>query len=124
MDKLDKVGTDLRRNILVTSGDRSPFEAWQAYADYLSGGNLAAFCCAKHYRHGWEQCGKQPTSNHCRGLAADCLVEAQKKGSTPPQWVNIGDLAVVRKALRDRGLCLPVGSGETWHVEVGDTWNS
>lgn len=117
--KLERVGTEVRQNITITSGKRSPHEAWHAYADYLRGGNLAAHCCDRTFPHTWKQCGRKPTSNHCISRAADCLIDTSDRGP-----VNIGESAPARKALRRNGLCLPIGFGETWHVEVGDTWNS
>lgn len=118
--RLNRVGRDCRRLVLVTSGHRSPYRQWVAYMDYLRGGELAAPCCGKHWLHTWSQCGRSCQSNHCRDRAVDCLIE----GSGADDWHNIGEDAHAREALRRNGLCLPVGSGETWHVEVGDVWRS
>lgn len=105
----------------MTSGDRNPREAWAAYQDYLRGGTLAAKCCSKGWPHTWAECGKRPQSNHARGRAADCIAQTHRRGG---EFVNIGEVPEMRVAMKDVGLCLPVGSGETWHVEVGNTWRS
>lgn len=117
--RLNNAGRLIQRRIIITSGDRNAREAWEARMDYLRGGNLAAQCCWLVGFHTWEECGKSPYSNHARGRAADCVVETRHRG-----WVNIGEVRRARKAMRRRGLCLPVGSGETWHVEVGSSWRS
>lgn len=117
--RLNNVGRAIQRRIIITSGDRSPREAWEARMDYLRGGNLAAQCCWLVGFHSWDECGKTPYSNHAKGKAADCVVETRSRG-----WVNIGEHRKARKAMDRRGLCLPVGSGETWHVEVGEIWRS
>lgn len=117
--KLRKVAKAYGHPVRITSGRRTDYEAWAAYADYLNGGNLAAYCCEKHYRHPWAQCLRHPTSNHCTSRAADVQAQLPWGG-----WVPIGEIPACRKLLRKYGCCLPVGSGETWHVEEGHTWNS
>lgn len=102
----------------ITSGRRTAYEQWIAYMDYLSGGILAAPCCDQHYVHGWSQCHQQCASNHCVSKAADCTI------ASPFGEQNIGDWERARRELRHHGLCLPVGNGETWHVEVGTSWRS
>jgi len=116
--KLNQVGRRVRAPIKITSGLRTPREQWAAYQDYLHGGILAAPCCSKHYLHAWSECLRQCASNHCSSRAADC--EILHNG----EWLNIGLVDTARKAMRRIGLCLPVGSGEVWHVEVGSTWRS
>lgn len=86
--------------------------------DYLNGGILAAPCCSRHYWHAFEDCLRQCASNHCKNRAADCVIDT-KHGQ-----VNIGTLEIARREMRKHGLCLPVGQGEVWHVEVGNVWNS
>jgi len=117
--RLNRVGRDLRRTIVITSGQRDWRSQHAAYMDYLAGGTLAAPCCSKHYPHHLEDCLRQCQSNHCKGRAADCVIE-QSDGT----FLNIGDSRKARAAMTRRGLCLPVGDGEVWHVEVGNTWRS
>lgn len=119
MRRLNNVGRELQRPVIITSGRRTNLEQHRAYMDYLEGGTLAAPCCSKHYRHAWAECLRQCASNHCVGRAADCVLEAPGGG-----YVNIGEDQAARRSLRSHGLCLPVGSGETWHVEVGSVWRS
>lgn len=104
--------------ITITSGRRTLHEQWAAYQDYLRGGTLAAPCCGRHYLHSWAACWRDCASNHCRNRAADCTI------ASPGGEVNIGDWPRARHAMRGHGLCLPVGQGETWHVEIGDYWAS
>ncbi len=117
--RLDKVGRHLRRPITITSGKRNAQEQWFAYMDYLQGGTLAAPCCTKNYTHKWSECRRECASNHCRSRAADCVV-TMADGRT----FNIGEIHRARQKMKAVGLCLPVGAGETWHVEVGNTWRS
>lgn len=105
--------------VRITSGRRTAYEQWVAYQDYLRGGTLAAPCCGLGTLHQWRRCQKQCASNHCVSRAVDCEVELEN-GS----WVDPGQWSEFRGAMRQRGLCLPVGSGETWHVEVGQVWRS
>lgn len=121
LTRLNRVGRTLKRQIRIDSGRRTNYEQWVAYMDFLSGGNLAAPCCWKHWAHPWSQCARQCASNHCINRAADCSVQARRSGTV---FHSIGDDPQARKAMRVWGLCLPVGSGETWHVEVGNAWNS
>lgn len=118
--RLNNAARDTQLHWLLTSGRRTPREQWEAYQDYLRGGTLAAPCCAKHYPHPWAECGRQCASNHCSSRAADVVVVMRDGSST----VNVGEYAPARDALRRHGLCLPVGSGETWHVEAGSLWRS
>lgn len=117
--RLNNVGRACRAPITITSGKRGSREQWAAYMDYLRGGILAAPCCPLHYVHAWADCQRRCESNHCRSRAADCVIRPQ--GSAE---VNIGEWPPARREMRSHGLCLPVGSGETWHVEVGSTWRS
>lgn len=117
--KLARVGKTLGHRVRVTSGLRTAREQWFAYQDYLSGGTLAAPCCSKHYPHSWAHCLRQCASNHCCSRAADVEAWSPEKG-----WVSIGLLPQARRAMKRVGLCLPVGSGEVWHVEVGSVWCS
>lgn len=117
--RLNRVGRDIGHPIYIYSGQRTWLEQHRAYMDYLNGGVLAAACCPKHYRHKPSDCLRQPTSMHCQGRAADCGV-LWTNGST----TNIGQVVEARASMRRHGLCLPVGSGEVWHVQVGDTWLS
>jgi hypothetical protein len=117
--KLHRVARRIRRELVITSGDRNAREAWEARMDYLNGGTLAAQCCDRTDRHSWAECGKTPWSKHADGRAAD--VELVRRNA---KRVNIGESDRARAAMRLEGLCLPVGAGETWHVEVGTTWNS
>lgn len=112
--RLNNVGRACQSQITITSGRRGPKAQWRAYQDYLRGGTLAAPCCAKHWPHSWEDCGRQCASQHCASRAADCTMRG----------ANIGEIPCARREMRSHGLCLPVGYGETWHVEVGTTWRS
>ena len=118
--KLNNAARDIQLPLRITSGRRTPYEQWVAYQDYLRGGTLAAPCCGQHYLHAWASCQRQCGSRHCQNRAADVVVELD--GGR--QLVNVGEYLPARQALRRKGLCLPVGSGETWHVEVGETWRS
>ena len=118
--RLNRVGRECRRTLLITSGRRTNYEQWLAYMDYLRGGTLAAPCCSRQYVHEWSECLRDCRSRHCASSAADVVVIRSRGRGT----VNIGESKRARKAMRRNGLCLPVGSGETWHVEVGDSWLS
>lgn len=120
--RLNRVGRRTGRLVRIDSGRRTPYEAWAAYQDFLRGGNLAAFCCFRHYLHSWAECGKTPSSNHCINRAADCSIQRHRDDSSG--FTSIGNVQVARDAMDAVGLCLPVGSGEVWHVEVGETWRS
>lgn len=115
LTKLDHVGDDLHRKILIQSGKRTAYEQWVAYQDYLRGGNLAAHCCWKTWLHSWEECGKQPTSNHCRSRAVDCGVIG-KSG----QYHSIGLYKGAIETLERHGLVLPLWQPgrwlEPWHT--------
>lgn len=118
--RLNNAGRQIQLQLLLTSGYRYPREQWEAYQDYLRGGTLAAPCCALHYPHSWAECQRDCCSRHCQNRACDVVVVLKEgQGS-----VNVGEYPPARKALRGHGLCLPVGQGETWHVEVGETWLS
>ena len=117
--RLNNTGRACRAKITITSGKRGNLAQHNAYMDYLNGGTLAAPCGWKNYVHSWAECPKDCRSNHCASKAADCLIENPEGGT-----VNIGELPKARREMRHHGLCLPVGQGETWHVEVGDTWRS
>jgi len=117
--RLNKTAKRLRTTIRITSGRRTPAEQWAAYQDYLRGGILAAPCCNKNWLHDLAHCGRRCQSNHCVSKAADVVIERPGRG-----WVNIGEWPKARQIMGKNGLCLPVGQGETWHVEIGDTWNS
>ena len=119
LHKLNHVGWVLRRPVMVTSGRRTPREQHYAYMDFLRGGVLAAPCCSRHYLHSWASCLRQCASNHCRSRAADCIIRLPSG-----DWVNIGEDHAARAVMRRVNLCLPVGSGETWHVEIGESWRS
>lgn len=118
--RLNNAARDTQLRWRLTSGRRTNYEQWLAYMDYLRGGTLAAACCSRHYPHPWEDCLRQCESNHCRSRAADTVVVLAGHAGT----VDVGSLPAARDALKRHGLCLPVGSGEVWHVEVGDTWRS
>lgn len=113
--KTDNTAKDLNRTILIRSGLRTAYEQWVAYQDYLNGGNLAATCCWKRYRHSWNDCGKQPTSNHCISRALDCGV-IDKHGT----YHSIGLYPGAIHALHNHGLVLPLWTKgnrrEPWHM--------
>lgn len=117
--RLNAVGREVGQVVTITSGLRTAEQQWFAYQDYLRGGNLAAPCCSRHYIHSWSSCLRQCASNHCRSRAADTVIADPTRGT-----INIGESQAARKAMRRHGLCLPVGSGEVWHVEVGNVWRS
>jgi len=118
MRRLNRVGKALNKKVIIISGLRTPYEQWVVYQDFLRGGNLAATCCWRRYPHSWAQCGKTPTSNHCRSKAIDCGLY-DKHGT----YRSIGYYDKARELMKRHGLCLPV-PGELWHVEVGSTWRS
>jgi len=117
--RLNNTARACRSKITITSGRRGVYAQHLAYNDYLRGGPLAAPCGWKNWVHSWAECPRDCRSNHCRSRAADCLIEGPG-GS----HVNIGELEIARAKMRSHGLCLPVGQGETWHVEVGSVWRS
>ena len=117
--RLHQVGNAIRHEVIVTSGQRGWLAQHDAYMDYLAGGTLAAPCCWKHYPHSKSECGRQCASMHCQGRAADCVLQLSSG-----KRVNIGEYGPARVAMARFGLSLPVGSGETWHVQVGNVWNS
>lgn len=109
--KANRVAQDLQRPIHIVSGLRTAYEQWAAYQDYLAGGTLAARCCWQTWPHSWAQCGKQPTSNHCRSRALDCGVIGKRTGA----YHSIGLYKGARAAIARHGLVLPV-PGEPWHL--------
>lgn len=117
--RLNRVGKAIGMTVTITSGQRTWREQHAAYMDFLRGGTLAAPCCSKRYLHTAAECRRDCQSRHCSGEAADCVLETSEG-----RWVNIGELQVARRAMARYGCCLPVGFGETWHVELGDTWRS
>lgn len=117
--KLNRVGRDIDLVVIVVSGQRGWRQQHAAYMDYLRGGTLAAPCCSKRYQHTAAECLRQCASNHCRGAAADCRVRLASGVE-----VSIGEHKGARRAMRKHGLCLPVGQGEVWHVEIGRQWLS
>lgn len=117
--RLNNTGRACQALITITSGKRGAKAQHRAYMDHLRGGILAAPCCEKHYVHAWSACLRHCASRHCTSEAADCTIRVP--------WgdqVNIGEWDKAREKMRSHGLCLPVGQGETWHVQVGSTWNS
>ena len=117
--RLNNTGRQLQSRLLIVSGQRSPWEQWAAYQDYLRGGTLAAPCCWRHWLHDWPQCERQCASNHCHGRAADVQARASRRLG----WESVGLWDDARIQLRRHGLCLPV-PGEPWHVEIGGTWRA
>lgn len=124
MRKLNRLGRERKRLVLVRSGFRGDFEQWQLRMLDLRGlGNTAARCCVKYWDqvHSWAECGKQSQSNHSRppaGTAADCGLLL--KGG----YRSIGLCgSKVRRLMARLGLCLPV-PGEAWHCEVGSVWRA
>ena len=119
MRRIGLVSKDIGLPILIKSGDRTAWEAYNFRMMYLRGtGNLAARCCSKYSGiHSWSACGKNPWSNHARGRAIDC---GTVRGG---QYSSIGYSTAARASMRKHGLCLPV-PGEKWHVEIGTTWRS
>lgn len=127
--RLDDVGAARGRLIRVDSGLRSPYEQWRAYQDFLRGGNLAAPCCSRHWLHSWEECLRQCGSNHCISRAVDASISTGRKPGphrprTSTEFQSIGLDVKARAEMHRVGLCLPVGVGEVWHVEVGNAWRS
>jgi len=117
--RLDRLGAALHSTVLITSGQRSWREQHAAYQDYLRGGTLAAPCCSKHWPHRAQDCRRECASNHCRGTAADVTIVRNNGASVLP-----GNWQRARDEMKRLGLALPVGSGEVWHIEIGDTWRS
>ena len=117
--RLNNTGRRLGSRLLIVSGQRSNYEQWAAYQDYLRGGTLAAPCCGRHDLHDWPSCGRECASNHCIGRAAD--VQVRPAGTS--DWVAVGLWHRARKQLHHHGLCLPV-PGEPWHVQAGDVWRA
>lgn len=121
LTKLNRVGRDMKRLVILFSGYRTNYQQWELRQKYLRGqGNLAARCCLKYDRtlHSWDQCGKQSQSNHSyppKGRAVDCGLVF------PSGSVNIGNVDQARKLMKKYGLCLPV-PGEPWHVQTFGGW--
>lgn len=116
--KLNSVGRKLHRRVHVVSGWRTPHKCWELRMAYLRGeGNLAARCCSRYSGfHSWEDCGRDPWSNHADGNAADCGI-IDRWGD----YSSIGNISKARKQMHKVGLCLPV-PGEAWHTEIGSSW--
>lgn len=114
--KANRVAQDLNRTIHIVSGLRTAYEQWIAYQDYLRGGILAAACCWKRYPHTWDDCGKAPTSNHCRSRALDCGVIGKRTG----EYHSIGLYKGARASIARHGLLLPLYQPgrwiEPWHM--------
>lgn len=119
--KLNRVGREMKRLVVVKSGYRSHYQQWELRMKFLRGeGNLAARCCLKYDQtiHSWQQCGKQSQSNHSlppKGRAVDCGLLL---GSG---YVSIGNVHDARVLMKKNGLCLPV-PGEAWHVQAFGGW--
>ncbi len=107
----------MRLPLLIVSGDRTPYQAWQLRMKYLRGtGNLAARCCRYSGAHSWSACGKTPTSNHARGKAIDCgwLTSSGYKSF----MLVPGALNAARKAGMKAPMWPPWGGRiEAWHME-------
>ena len=107
-----------RRIIRIISGLRTPHEAWVLRMRYLNGtGHLAARCCSKYDRqtHTWEQCGKDPYSNHADGNAADCGTVTGRTG----RYTSLASDGKARRLFEARGGHFPVVSPwEPWHAEM------
>lgn len=119
--KLNRVGRRRRLRVHIVSGQRTPWQAWQLRMNYLHNGSpLAARCCSRFDGvHSWADCGKDPWSNHADGNAADCGLILRSG-----RYQSIGLDRRARRLMRRLRLCLPVGHGEVWHVEIGNTWAS
>ena len=114
---LNHTGQRRRRVIRIVSGLRTPHEAWVLRMRYLNGqGNLAARCCSKYSgKHSWEQCGKDPWSNHADGNAADCGTMTGIKGT----YTSLANDGKARRIFERLGGCFPVTSPwEPWHAEM------
>ena len=105
--------------ILIKSGDRTAWEAYNFRMLYLNGqGNLAARCCSKYSgKHTWSQCGKNPWSNHARGAAVDC------GWLTPSGYRSFMLLPGAYKIAVHAGLKAPLWAPwnariEPWHIEL------
>ena len=109
-----ETGTDL----LIKSGDRTPYEAWSLRMRYLRGaGALAALCCWRTGYHSWGACGKTPRSAHASGRAID--VGTLKRGV----YRSIGYDSRVMRSVHRHGMWLSVrtSSGriiEQWHLSM------
>lgn len=105
MRKIRRVSKDTGLHLHIRSGYRSWSEQAFLYNQWVKrvpGYNLAA---------------KPGYSRHNSGSAADMGVVRNGK------YTSIGNVPKARKAMRRRGLCLPV-PGEPWHVEIGSTWRA
>ena len=116
---LNVVGQRRARMVLIISGLRTPHEAWVLRMRWLDRkGNLAARCCSRYEgKHSWEQCGKDPWSNHADGNAADCGTVSGRG-----RYVSLADDAKARRIADKVGLGFPVvDPWEPWHVELRRT---
>ncbi len=114
---LNHTGQQRRRVIRIVSGLRTPHEAWVLRMRWLHHeGNLAARCCSKYSGiHSWEQCGKDPWSNHASGNAADCGTVTGIKGT----YTSLANDEKARRIFEKMGGCFPVVSPwEPWHAEM------
>lgn len=111
---LNAVGRGRGLRIVVISGLRTPREAWELRQRYLSGtGNLAARCCTRYTGpHTWNDCGKNPQSNHADGNAAD--VNLIMPDGT---WLSLAKDRRARRLCTKHGIWFPVTS-ELWHAEA------
>lgn len=90
----------------INFGRRSRAEQTRLWRLYLAGkGSLAARPGTSHHET------QDPP-------AADCVIDSGASKGIP-----VGQHLPFRRAMRKRGLCLPVG-GEPWHVEPGNTWRA
>lgn len=92
-----------------TPGKRVTFRLDSGYRTYAEQEHLYKLWI----EHIGNLAAKPGLSNHERGKAADVYIGV----------VPVGHNGAVRRAMKRRGLCLPV-KGEPWHVERGTTWNA
>ncbi len=113
---LNGTGQRRRRTVKIISGMRTPRQAWELRMAMLNGtGNTAARCCTKYSGlHSWDQCGKNPQSNHAGGNAADCGTLTSKG-----EYTSLASDRRARRIFQRLGGCFPVTSPwEPWHAEM------
>ncbi len=114
---LNRTGQRRGRTIRIISGLRTPHEAWVLRMRFLSGrGNLAARCCSRYSgKHSWDQCGRDPWSNHADGNAADCGTVSGLTGA----YTSLASDSQARSLANKFGIVFPViDPWEPWHAEM------
>lgn len=107
---------------LTAAAARDCKQVWNVNSGYRSWSEQAALRRQNHYPNGERRPGRPLTakpgeSNHEGARALDVSVKT-RRGLVP-----VGNSIRRCRALKRRGLCLPV-PGEKWHVERGRVWRA